>query len=148
MKIIRTEDFVQEFEVKTIKCRKMGNQQTFYVPTINAVNFFGDSLEVFPMRFRDENEQIGFVFYLDMPDDYFYKPYHTYKLRRPYKTSSGEKRLTHSFYVPIPAMMHADLGIQKENAKLITMKGDILRNGLKAILIQKKKPAQVKPWGE
>ena len=69
-------------------------------------------------------------------------------MKRRYKTSSGEQKLTHSYYVPIPAQMHADIGIQKDNAKLITMKGGILRNGLRAILIQKKQPAQVKPWGE
>ena len=59
MQIITSGDLSQEFEVQTIKCRKLGNQHTFYVPTINASNFFGRNLEVFPMRYRDEEKQLG-----------------------------------------------------------------------------------------
>ena len=139
MQIITSGDLTKEFEVQTIRCRKQGNQYTFYVPTINASNFFGDELEVFPMRYRDENEELGLAFYLDMPRDYFYKPYRVYKLKRPYKLADGTEKMTHSFYVPIPSQMVVDLGIGKGVPKLISMKGGYMPNGQKVILIQKRR---------
>ena len=138
MQIIKSDDLTKEFEVQTIKCRKLENQHTFYVPTINASNFFGNGLEVFPMRYRDEHEQLGLAFFLDMPKDYFYKPYKVYKLKRPYKLADGSERLTYSFYVPIPSQMIVDLGIGKGVPKLISMKGGYMPNGQKVILIQKR----------
>jgi len=139
MQIITSDDLTKEFEVQTIKCRKLGNQHTFYVPTINASNFFGKDLEVFPMRYRDEQEQLGLAFFLDMPKDYFYKPYKVYKLKRPYKLADGSEKMTHSFYVPIPSQMVVDLGIGKGVPKLISMKGGYMPNGQKVILIQKRR---------
>jgi len=139
MQIIKSDDLTKEFEVQTIKCRKLGNQHTFYVPTINASNFFGNGLEVFPMSIRDEHEQLGLAFFLDMPKDYFYKPYKVYKLKRPYKLADGSEKLTYSFYVPIPSQMIVDLGIGKGVPKLISMKGGYMPNGQKVILIQKRR---------
>ncbi len=139
MQIITSGDLSQEFEVQTIKCRKLGNQHTFYVPTINASNFFGRNLEVFPMRYRDEEEQLGLAFFLDMPKDYFYKPYRVYKLKRPYRLADGSEKMTYSFYVPIPSQMIVDLGIGKGVPKLISMKGGYMPNGQKVILIKKRR---------
>jgi hypothetical protein len=139
MQIITSGELTKEFEVQTIKCRKLGNQNTFYVPTINASNFFGKGLEVFPMRYRDEEEQLGLAFFLDMPKEYFYKPYKVYKLKRPYKLADGSKKMTYSFYVPIPSQMIVDLGIGKGMPKLISMKGGYMRDGQKVILIQKRR---------
>jgi hypothetical protein len=144
MKVIK--HFVQEFGVRSIKPRKMGNQYAFYVPTIDAANFFGKELEVFPLRYIDENEELGLVFYLDMPDDYFYKPYSVYKLKRPYKLADGEPKMTYSYYVPIPNKMLSDIGIENGVPRIIEMKGGYLPDGKKVILIQRKKVRTEKRW--
>lgn len=138
MRILKNGDFTQEFEVPTINCRKIGNQATFYVPTIHAVNFFTERLEVFPMRYRDEAEQIGLIFFLDLPKDYFYRPYKVYKLPRRYVLTDGTKKCTSSFYVPIPAQMLVDIGINKDGQKFVTVKGGYLKDGTKVILVHKR----------
>jgi hypothetical protein len=139
MRIIKDEDFTKEFEVPTISCRKIGSQATFYVPTIHAVNFFTEKLEIFPMRFRDEKDQIGLVFFLDLPKDYYYRPYKVYKLPRKYNLTDGTNKTTWSYYVPIPRQMLVDLGMDRDSQKYINLRGCFLKDGTKALLVQKRR---------
>ena len=50
-------DFTKEFEIEIVKCRRIGHQETFYVPTIHAVNFFSGQF-VFPMRYVELTKEI------------------------------------------------------------------------------------------
>ena len=139
MRIIKNEDFTKEFEVPTISCRKIGSQATFYVPTIHAVNFFTEKLEIFPMRYRDEKEELGLIFFLDLPKDYYYRPYKIYKLPRKYKVLNGVDKTTWSYYVPIPKQMLVDLGMDRDGQKYISLRGCYLKDGTKILLVQKRK---------
>ena len=141
MKVIHRKNFTKEFEIKIVNPRKIGNQWTYYVSTIFAANFFGKNLEVFPMRYRDENENIGLAYYTDLPSDYYYRPYKIYKLKKNYKLANGENKETWSYCVPIPAKMMVDVGISKHDPrKHLTITGGILEDGSRVILVQKYKP--------
>ena len=139
MRVIKGDDITIEYAIDILLHRRLGNQEIFNLPAVHAANFVGNKKFVFPMRYRDEDEQLGLAFFLDMPKDYFYKPYKVYKLKRPYKLADGSERLTYSFYVPIPSQMIVDLGIGKGVPKLISMKGGYMPNGQKVILIQKRR---------
>ena len=140
MRIFRDDGFTKEFGPATHKCRQIGGQLTFYIDTVNASDFFADSLEIYPVRCMTSDEQLGIMFYVgDPPQDYMYKPYKVYKLKRPYKLVDGTDKLTHSFYVPIPSIMVRDLDLGKSMSKLISVKGGILKSGQRIILIQKRR---------
>ncbi|MBU1201968.1 MAG: hypothetical protein KJ583_00425 [Nanoarchaeota archaeon] len=130
-------DFTKEFEIEIVKCRRIGHQETFYVPTIHAVNFFSGQF-VFPMRYVDDKGKVGLAFYFKRPLDYFYRPYKYYKLPRKYTVSGGISKTTHSFYVPIPAMLMADVGVsRKAPNRYLHVKGGFLQDGTKVLLVTK-----------
>ncbi|MCF7871612.1 hypothetical protein K9L97_01135 [Candidatus Woesearchaeota archaeon] len=140
MKQIKRKDFTQEFIIKIVNPRKIGNQWTGYISTIHAANFFGKDLEVFPMRYRDEDENLGLAYYTEMPSDYYYRPYKVYKLKKNYKLANGETKTTWSYCIPIPAKMMVDVGISKHDPrKHLTITGGILEDGSRVILVQKYK---------
>lgn len=141
MRNIRKASLTVESSPTTVKCRSSGGISTAYYPTINASSFFAESLEIYPDRFIDpDDDQMGLVYYVGQPPrDYFYKPYKVYKLKRPYKLVDGTKKMTYSYYLPIPSRMLVDLGIGKGMPKLVTVTGAYLEDGQKVILIQKRR---------
>jgi ribosomal protein S27E len=132
MKFIK--GFKEEFEVPCVKCRRLGNQETFYIPTLYADNFVSD-LFLFPVKFEDEYGKQGIAYFFKRPSDYGYKPYKVYKLKKKYKTVNGEKE-TYGYNLPLPALYQSFLGISREHNKtFLNVRGGHLPDGTKVILV-------------
>lgn len=143
MKVIRADDFTQEFKVDIALHRRLGNQEIFNLPTVYAANFIGNKKHVFPMRYLDEDECIGLAYFLDMPFDYFYKPYRIYRLKKKYRLVNGDTKVALSYCFPIPSKMLVDVGASKRGPKKhLSVKGGFLRDGRKVILVQRYNPSE------
>ena len=144
MKVIRSENITIEFKQHIALHRRLGNQEIFNVSAVYAANFVGDKKYVFPMRYRDEHENIGLVYHLKMPSDYFYKPYRIYKLKKKYRLVNGDTKVALSYCFPIPSKMLVDVGASKKGPKKhLTVMGGYLEDGSKVILVQRYNPDKI-----
>jgi len=121
--------------------RYVGQTCATYLATVNASSFLGDCLEIYIDRFIDpDNDQMGLVYYVgEPPKEHFYKPYKVYKLKRPYTLVDGTKKMTYSYYLPIPSKMLVDLGISRGKQQLVTVTAAYLKDGHKVVLIEKRR---------
>lgn len=143
MRVIKGDDITIEYAIDILLHRRLGNQEIFNLPAVHAANFVGNKKFVFPMRYRDEDENIGLAYFLEMPTDYFYKPYRIYKLKKKYGLVNGDTKTAFSYCFPIPSKMLVDVGASKKGPKKhLTVKGGFLKDGRKVILVQRYNPGK------
>ena len=141
MQIIKKASLMPDGAPNTSRTRHIGQTCATYLPTVNASNFFADELEIYIDRFVDpDTDMLGLVYFVgEPPKNHFYKPYKVYKLKRPYKLADGTKKMTYSYYLPIPSRMLVDLNITRSQQQLVTVTAGYLKDGQKVVLIEKRR---------
>ena len=89
------------------------------------------------MRCVDDTGKVGLAFF-KRPQDYFFRLYKYYKLPRKYTVSGEILKITHSFYVPIPAILMPDAGVSKKSPdKFVQVRDGFLQDGTNVLLVTK-----------
>lgn len=144
MQIIKKSMLTVDGSPSTNRTRYIGQTCATYLPTVDASNFFANELEVYIDRFVDpDTDELGLAYFVgEPPKNHFYRPYRVYKLKRPYTLADGTKRMTFSYYLPIPSRMLGDLGISRGHQQLVVVTAGYLRDGQKVVLIETKRGSQ------